>query len=134
MILPAVTLGVRPAAMLARITRSGMLEVLRQDYVRTARAKGLKDYLVIGKHALRNCLIPVVTVMGGQFSSLLAGSVVTETIFSWPGIGRMAVQAIQARDFPVVRGVVLVSACIVVFINLIIDLSYGFLDPRIRYN
>lgn len=134
LILPAITLGVRPAAMLARITRSGMLEVLRQDYVRTARAKGLRERVVVGKHALKNTLIPVITVMGGQISGLLSGSVVIESIFAWPGIGKVSVEAISARDFPVVQAAVLLSALIVVFINLIVDMSYGFMDPRIRYD
>ncbi|NLM42174.1 MAG: ABC transporter permease [Firmicutes bacterium] len=133
MILPAVTLGIRPAAMLARITRSGMLEVLRQDYVRTARAKGLSQRVVLTRHALKNCLIPVITVMGGQIGGLLSGSVVVESIFSWPGIGKVSVEAILARDFPVVQAVVLLSALVVVGINLLVDLSYAFVDPRIRY-
>ncbi|NMA61966.1 MAG: ABC transporter permease [Firmicutes bacterium] len=134
LILPAVTLGVRPTAMLARITRSGMLEVLRQDYVRTARAKGLKDRIVVGRHALKNTLIPVITVMGGQISGLLSGSVVIESIFSWPGIGKVSVEAIGARDFPVVQATVLLSALVVVVINILVDISYGFMDPRIRYD
>lgn len=133
MILPAITLGVRPAGMLARLTRSGMLEVLRQDYVRTARAKGLKEQAVLVRHALKNCLIPVITVMGGQIGGLLSGSVVVESIFSWPGIGKVSVEAISARDFPVVQATVLLSALIVVGINLLVDLSYAFVDPRIRY-
>ncbi|NMB01926.1 MAG: ABC transporter permease [Firmicutes bacterium] len=133
MILPAITLGIRPAAMLARITRSGMLEVLRQDYVRTARAKGLKERVVLSRHALKNCLIPVITVMGGQIGGLLSGSVVVESIFSWPGIGKVSVEAISARDFPVVQATVLMSALIVVGINLLVDISYAFVDPRIRY-
>jgi len=134
MVLPAITLGIRPAALLARITRSGMLEVLRQDYVRTARSKGLREQIVIGRHALKNTLIPVITVMGTQISGLLSGSVVVEAIFAWPGMGHMSVEAISARDFPVVQGVVLVSAIIVVVINLLVDVSYGFVDPRIRYD
>jgi peptide/nickel transport system permease protein len=133
MILPAITLGVRPAGMLARLTRSGMLEVLRQDYVRTARAKGLKEQVVLVRHALKNCLIPVITVMGGQIGGLLSGSVVVESIFSWPGIGKVSVEAISARDFPVVQATVLLSALIVVGINLLVDLGYAFVDPRIRY-
>jgi len=134
MVLPAITLGVRPAGMLARITRSGMLEVLREDYVRTARSKGLGEKIVIWRHALRNTMIPVITVMGTQISGLLSGSVVVEAVFAWPGIGHMSVEAIQARDFPVVQGVVLVSAIIVVVINLLVDLSYGAIDPRVRYD
>lgn len=133
-ILPAITLGIRPMGMLARITRSGMLEVLRQDYVRTARAKGLKETLVVGRHALKNTLIPVITVMGGQISGLLSGSVVIENIFAWPGIGKVSVEAIGSRDFPVVQASVLLSALVVVLINLLVDISYGFADPRIRYD
>lgn len=133
MILPSITLGIRPAGMLARITRSGMLEVLRQDYIRTARAKGLKERVVLARHALKNCLIPVITVMGGQIGGLLSGSVVVESIFSWPGIGKVSQEAISARDFPVVQATVLVSALVVVGINLLVDLSYAFVDPRIRY-
>ncbi len=133
LVLPAVTLGIRPAAMLARITRSGMLEVLNQDYIRTAKAKGLRDRIVIGRHALKNTLIPVITIMGGQIGGLLSGSVVVESIFSWPGIGKVAVEAIQARDFPVVQANVLLTAFLVVGINLLVDISYSFIDPRIRY-
>ncbi|MGE5584416.1 MAG: ABC transporter permease [Bacillota bacterium] len=133
MILPAITLGIRPAAMLARITRSGMLEVLRQEYVRTARAKGLHERTVLMKHALKNCLIPVITVMGEQISSLLGGSVLIEAIFAWPGMGKLSVEGINALDFPVVQGAVLVSAVVVVSLNLLVDLSYSLVNPRIRY-
>jgi len=133
LILPAITLGLRPAALIARITRSSMLEVIRQDYVRTARSKGLHERAVVWKHALRNAMIPVVTVIGVDTANLLSGAVLTETIFCWPGIGRMAVDAVVNRDFPIQRGVVLFMALIFVAANIIVDLSYGLFDPRIRY-
>jgi len=110
-----------------------MLEVLNQDYIRTARAKGLFGRGVIMKHALRNALVPVVTVVGLQFGALLAGAVITETVFSWPGIGRLLVDSIRARDYPVVQGSVLLIAVSFIFVNLVVDLIYGFIDPRIRY-
>ncbi|AZR72321.1 hypothetical protein BBF96_02280 [Anoxybacter fermentans] len=132
-VLPAITLGTRAAAFLARMTRSTMLEVIRQDYIRTARSKGLSEKIVIFKHALKNALIPIVTIIGLDFASYLNGSVLTETIFGWPGFGRYVVQAINKRDFQVIAGSVLVGAVIFVFANLIVDLTYGFLDPRIRY-
>ncbi|MDN5335222.1 MAG: peptide/nickel transport system permease protein [Synergistales bacterium] len=134
LILPVVTLGVRPAALIARLTRSCMLEVLNQDYIRTARAKGLPEKKVIVKHAFKNALIPVVTIIGTQLSALLSGAVLTETIFAWPGIGRLAVEALVARDFPMIRGTVIFMALIFLVANLIVDLSYGFIDPRVRYN
>jgi peptide/nickel transport system permease protein len=115
-----------------RMTRSAMLEVLRADYIRTARAKGLSRGRVVWKHALRNALIPVVTLIGIQFGQLLGGVVVTETIFSWPGIGKLTVDAIFARDFPVVQGAILVTATLFVLINLVTDLLYAVLDPRLR--
>ena len=118
--------------MFARLTRSLMLEVLSLDYVRTARAKGLPEWLVVGKHALRNVLIPLVTVAGLEFGFLLGGVVVIETVFAWPGLGRLVVQAIFNRDFPVVQAAVLVLACIFVLVNLVVDLLYGWLDPQIR--
>jgi peptide/nickel transport system permease protein len=133
LILPAVSLASHLVALIARVTRSCMLDVLRKDYIRTARAKGLSEYFVIQKHALRNAFIPVVTVIGLQFGLLMGGVVVTETVFSWPGIGRLAVQSIYTRDFPVVQAVVFLSATIFVFVNLIVDLIYAFLDPRISY-
>ena len=133
LVLPAVTLGAASAAILARMTRSGLLEVLRQEFMTTARAKGLAEPLVIGKHALKNALIPVVTVMGLQFGTLLSGAVLTETVFAWPGIGRLIVEAILARDYPVVQGAVLLIALTFVFVNLVVDLLYRVLDPRIRY-
>lgn len=133
LILPAITLGLRPAALIARITRSSMLEVIRQDYIRTARSKGAHERTVVWKHALRNAMIPVVTVIGVDTANLLSGAVLTETIFCWPGIGRLAVDAVISRDFPVMRGEVLFMALIFVAVNIIVDLSYGFFDPRIRY-
>jgi peptide/nickel transport system permease protein len=133
LILPAVTLGLRPAAIIARLTRSCMLEVMAQDYIRTARAKGVKESSVVLKHALRNAMIPVVTVIGTEVSGLLSGAVLTETIFAWPGIGRLAVEALLNRDFPMIRGVVIVMALTFLVANLIVDVSYGLFDPRVRY-
>lgn len=133
LILPAVTLGTRSAAYLARMTRSIMLEQIRQDYVQTARSKGLKERVVILKHAFKNALIPIVTIIGMSFASYLNGSVLTESIFGWPGFGRYVVDAIYKRDFEVIAGCVLFGAVIFVFANLIVDLTYGYLDPRIRY-
>jgi ABC-type dipeptide/oligopeptide/nickel transport system permease component len=132
LVMPALALGVSLLAMFARLTRSLMLEVLSLDYVRTARAKGLPEWLVVGKHALRNALIPLVTVAGLEFGFLLGGVVVIETVFAWPGLGRLVVQAIFNRDFPVVQAAVLVLACIFVLVNLVVDLLYGWLDPQIR--
>jgi ABC-type dipeptide/oligopeptide/nickel transport system permease component len=132
LVLPAVTLGLFGMASVARITRSSMLEVLRADYIRTARAKGLAETFVIAKHTLKNAAIPIVTITGLHFGSLLAGAVVTETVFAWPGIGRLAIQSIYNRDYPVVQCVVLLSAALFVVVNLFIDALYGFLDPRIR--
>ncbi len=134
LVLPAITLGVSSTAIIARMTRSSMLEVLNQDLVRTARAKGLKESGVVLKHALRNALVPVVTVVGLQFGSLMAGAVITETVFTWPGIGRLLVDSIRARDYPVVQGAVLLIAVSFVVVNLLVDLVYGFIDPRIRYD
>ena len=133
LILPAFTLGVHAMAIIARLTRSNMIEVLNQEYVTTARAKGLSERTTVLRHALRNALIPVLTVVGLQFGALLGGAVIIETVFARQGMGRLAVEAILAKDFPVVQGVVLVSALIYVLINLAVDVSYGLLDPRIRY-
>lgn len=133
MILPVITLGVRPAALIARLTRSCMLDVLNQDYIRTARAKGLSEKVVVLRHGLKNALIPVVTIIGTQVAALLSGAVLTETIFAWPGIGRLAVEALVARDFPMIRGTVIFMALIFLVANLLVDLSYGFIDPRVRY-
>ena len=133
LILPAVTLMTIPLAVIARITRSAMLEVLNQDYIRTARAKGLAENNVIIKHALRNALLPVVTIIGLQLGSLLSGAVLTETIFSWPGIGKWLFDSIEARDYPIIQSVTLLIAVIYVVVNLLVDLLYVFIDPRIRH-
>lgn len=133
LVLPALTLGGVQVPALARLTRSSLLEALNQDYVRTARAKGLAERLVVAKHALKNAMLPVVTVVGLQFAGLLGGAVVTETIFSWPGLGRLAVTAILTRDFPIVQGTILVSAVTFVTINVLTDFLYAVLDPRIKY-
>ncbi|GAA6756063.1 peptide ABC transporter permease [Thermus sp. 2.9] len=133
LVLPALTLGTIPLAILTRITRSAMLEVLSQDYVRTARAKGLAERQVILKHALKNAFLPVVTIIGLQFGTLLGGAILTETIFSWPGIGSYIYEGILNRDYPVVQAGVLVVATAFVLVNLLVDLSYALLDPRIQY-
>jgi len=133
LILPAFTLGLATTALITRITRSSMLDVLGQDYINTARAKGLVERVVVYKHALKNALIPVVTVMGLQFGILLGGAVLTESVFSWPGIGRLLVDSILTRDYPVVQGAVLVLALFFVLINLVVDIIYALLDPRITY-
>ncbi|MDR1649609.1 MAG: ABC transporter permease [Synergistaceae bacterium] len=134
LILPMITLGVRPAALTARLSRSCMLEVLSQDYIRTAKAKGLKKHIVVMRHAMKNAMIPVVTIIGTQVSSLLSGAVLTESIFAWPGIGRLSVDSLLARDLPMIRGVVVFMAVTFLLTNLLVDISYGFLDPRIRYD
>ncbi len=133
LILPAIVLGTASTAIIARMTRSSMLDVLRQDYVRTARAKGLLEKIVIYRHALRNALIPTVTVVGLQFGYMLAGAVLTESVFSWPGVGRLLVEAILFRDFPVVQSALLIIAIMFVLVNLMVDILYAFLDPRIRH-
>jgi peptide/nickel transport system permease protein len=133
-VLPAVVLGLRPGALIARLTRSSMLEIVRQDYIRTARAKGLSERIVVMRHALRNALIPVITIIGIETAGLLSGVVITEYIFSLPGLGRLSVEALTNRDFPVIRGVVLFMAFIFVIANLIVDLSYPLFDPRIKYD
>ena len=132
LVLPAVSLSTVILGRLARLVRSSMLEVLGQDYVRTARAKGVAESRVLAAHALKNAAIPIVTLLGLQFAQLLGGAVVTETIFAWPGIGRLVVEAIFNRDFPVVQGVVLVVSLIFVTVNLLVDLAYAALDPRVR--
>jgi len=134
LVLPALALGMYSMAIITRMTRSTMLETLNQDYIRTARAKGISEGKVIGKHALRNSLIPVTTVIGLQFGALLGGALLTESVFSWPGIGKYTVDSILKSDFPVVQGIVLLVAVIFVTINLIADLMYAFLDPRIKYS
>lgn len=134
LILPAVTLGGALAAITTRMVRGSMLEEIRQDYVRTARAKGLSRRAVLFTHALRNGLIPVITVIGLQMGALLAGAIITETIFSWPGLGRLTIQAINARDYPLVQGCILTIALTYILINLLTDLLYSVVDPRIRYD
>ena len=131
LVLPALTLSLPSVAMVARMTRSSVLEVLREDYVRTARAKGLGERLVVAKHALRNALIPILTLLGLQAGQLMGGAVLTETVFSWPGLGRLMVKAIFARDYVLLQGAVLLFAVAFVVVNLVVDLSYGVLDPRI---
>jgi peptide/nickel transport system permease protein len=133
LLLPAVALGLFQAAVLVRATRSAVLDVLREDYVRTARAKGVSERLVVGKHTFRNALIPIVTVAGLQLGQLMAGAIVLESVFALPGLGRLALGAISARDLPVVQGVTLFVASAIVLINFAVDVAYGFLDPRIRY-
>jgi peptide/nickel transport system permease protein len=134
LILPAITLSTFSLARNARLVRSSLLEVLGLDFVRTARSKGLAEQVVMYRHALKNALIPVVTIFGLEFGTLLGGAVITETVFAWPGIGRMVVLAIQQRDFPVVVGAVTVIATVFVFLNLAVDLLYGVIDPRVRYS
>lgn len=133
MILPAIVLGTIPLAVIVRMTRSAMLEVLGEDYIRTARAKGLTRMRVIVVHALRNAMLPVVTVIGLQVGTLLAGAILTETIFSWPGLGRWLIEALQRRDYPVVQGGVLLTAVLIIVVNLLVDLLYGVVNPRIRH-
>jgi peptide/nickel transport system permease protein len=133
LMLPGIVLGSSVMGLITRVTRSSLLEVLGQDYVRTARAKGLVEHLVIGRHALRNALIPTVTVLGLAYGSLLSGAVMTETIFAWPGLGRYAYQSAVSNDFPSIMGVTFVIALIYIVVNLIVDLSYALLDPHIRY-
>ncbi|WP_209123636.1 ABC transporter permease [Alkalihalobacillus sp. BA299] len=133
LILPSITLSTIPMATFARITRSSMLEVISQDYIKTARAKGLNEFFIIAKHALKNALTPILTVMGMQISLLLGGSVLTETIFSWPGMGRLIIDAIDKRDFMIVQGAVLFVALIFVLVNLIVDILYKVVNPRVNY-
>jgi len=133
LILPAFTLAFFNLALLSRLTRWALLEVLEEDYVRTARAKGQRERVVHYRHALRNALLPIVTIMGLQFGNALGGAVVTETIYGWPGMGRLVVQAIGQRDFPVVQGAVLTIALLFSLVNVLVDLTYAFIDPRIRY-
>ena len=133
LILPSLALGTVYAALIARITRASMLDVLAQDYVRTASAKGLKERDVLVKHALKNAAVPIVTIIGIGIGLLISGAVVTETVFAIPGIGRLTVDAILRRDYPIIQGVILIFSAAYVIINLLIDLSYMFFDPRIRY-
>lgn len=132
-LLPALALGTSIMALITRLTRSSLLEVLNRDYVRTARAKGLRGFQVVYGHALKNALLPVITVVGVQFGALLGGAIVIEVVFSWPGVGRLIVNAISQRDFPVVQGSVLMLAAVFAFVNLLVDLSYSLVNPRIRY-
>jgi dipeptide transport system permease protein len=133
LILPTIVLGTIPLAVIARMTRSSMLEVLGEDYIRTARAKGLSAFRVINIHALRNALIPVVTVIGLQVGTLMGGAILTENVFSWPGVGHWLVQSIYRRDYPALQGGILLIATIVIIVNLLVDLAYGLLNPRIRH-
>lgn len=133
LILPAFTLGVFLLALTARFTRGAVIEVLRQDFVRTGRAKGLPERILLQRHVLKNALIPVVTVIGLQVGGAFSGAVVTETVFAWPGIGRLMVQAISTRDFPIVQATVMATALIFVVVNLLVDIAYAWLDPRIKY-
>ena len=130
--LPAITLGLFPMARLTRVLRSSLLEVLQEDFIRTARAKGLAELRVLVRHGLRNASIPVLTVAGLTYGNILGGTVITESVFAWPGVGRLALEAVYNRDFPLVQAIVLVVAGIFVLINLLVDLAYGWLDPRIR--
>lgn len=133
-ILPAVVLGTASAGIIARMTRASMMDVLRQDYITTARAKGLVSKIIIRRHALRNALIPTVTVIGLQFGYMLAGAVLTESVFAWPGVGRLLVTSILSRDYPVVQTTLVVVALTFVLVNMVVDILYAYLDPRIRYN
>lgn len=132
LVLPAITLGAALAAILTRMVRTSVMEELSSDYVRTARAKGLSESAVLFRHAFRNALIPILTILGLQFGTLLAGTIVTESIFSWPGIGRLSVQAIEARDYPLLQGCILLIAVSYVFVNLLTDFVYALVDPRVR--
>ena len=133
LVLPSITLGAAVAAAVARQTRSGILEVMRQDYVRTARSKGLPENTVVWKHVLKNAMIPVVTVAGIFFGGMLGGSIVVETVFAYPGLGKLLIDSISSRDYPVVQGLILIYAAVFSLVNLVVDLSYTYLDPRIRY-
>jgi dipeptide transport system permease protein len=132
LILPTIVLGTQPLAIIARMTRSAMLEVLGEDYIRTARAKGLSTLRVVALHALRNALIPVITVIGLQVGVLFTGAILTETIFSWPGVGKWMIEAINRRDYPVLQGGVLLLGLVVMTVNLLVDVTYGIINPRIR--
>jgi peptide/nickel transport system permease protein len=134
LVLPAVTLGLTNAAIIARLTRSSMIDVLNQDFIRTARAKGLPKAIVLFRHALRAGMIPIVTMLGLQFTYLMGGAIVVENVFGWNGVGRMAIQAIFQRDYPLIQGFILMFAVLVVMVSLLIDLLYALLDPRIRYS
>jgi peptide/nickel transport system permease protein/oligopeptide transport system permease protein len=133
LVLPSITLAAYPMALVARLTRSSMLEVLTREYVRTARSKGLHERAVVARHALKNAAIPVVTILGLQIGVLLGGAVITESVFAWPGLGKLAVDSIFQRDFPVIQAILTLSAAVFIVINLLVDLTYTVLDPRIRY-
>jgi peptide/nickel transport system permease protein len=133
LILPSVTLATVPMAIIARITRSSMLEVLNQDYIRTAYAKGLRAHVVIIRHAFRNAMLPIVTIIGLQLGTLLSGAVLTETIYSWPGVGKWLFDSIIARDYPIVQSMTLIIALIYIAVNIVVDVLYAVIDPRIRY-
>ncbi len=133
-ILPSFTLAAFVVAFITRMTRASMIEALSQDYTTTARSKGLKEKVVIVKHALKNALIPIITVVGLQFGLLLGGAVLTETVFAWPGIGRLIVDSILARDYPVIQGTILIFGLFYILVNLFVDITYAFIDPRIRYD
>lgn len=132
LILPSITLGVVASTMISRLTRNGMVEVLSKDYIRTARAKGLDERLIITRHALRNVLLPIVTVIGLQMAALLGGTVIIEQVFNWPGLGTLAIDAISSRDFPLIQGTVLFMGVVYVSINILVDISYGIIDPRVE--
>lgn len=133
-VLPAFTMGLVVSAVLARVTRASMIEALQQDYIRTARAKGLREVFIVYRHALRNALIPVVTIVGLLVGSLLSGAFIVEAVFGYPGIGSLAVQSLLTRDFPMIQGIVLFVAIVYVFVNLLVDILYGLIDPRIKYS
>ena len=133
-LLPSLTLAAFSTAFIVRMTRASMLEVLRQDFIRTAMAKGLRERLVIYKHALKNALIPVITIIGLLFGNLLGGAILTETIFAWPGIGRLLVESIFARDYPMIQGIILIFSLMYIFVNLVVDILYSYIDPRVRYD
>jgi ABC-type dipeptide/oligopeptide/nickel transport system permease component len=133
-VLPSFTLAAFVVAFITRMTRASMIEALSQDYTTTARSKGLREEVVIVKHALRNALIPIVTVVGLQFGLLLGGAVLTETVFAWPGLGRLIVDSILARDYPVIQGTILIFGLVYILVNLGVDLMYAYIDPRIRYD
>lgn len=133
MVLPSVTLALFVVAFIARMTRASMLETLNQDYITTARSKGLREKMVIVRHALRNALIPIITVIGLQFGTLLGGAILTETVFAWPGMGRLIVDSILGRDYPMIQGAILVFGLLYVFVNIVVDMLYALVDPRIRY-
>jgi len=134
LILPALTLGLANAAVLARLTRSAMIDIFDQDFVRTAHAKGLPKTLVLYRHALRSGLVPIVSMLGLQFAYLMGGAIVVENVFAWNGVGRLAIEAVFARDYPLIQGFILFFATVVVMVSVVIDVLYAFLDPRIRYS